>query len=137
MESAYEPYSHQGRLHEPDHGSGDKLFAAISNQQLLLKRKKADQGTQRTIEGLRLVLRVLELLLDLSTLALMLHAAIVWWTTRNKIVDNGSGWTMMGVAVGTTLAHVVSLITQCRKVCLGVLETIIHSTKPCLVPFHA
>ncbi|KAJ4188930.1 hypothetical protein NW755_006430 [Fusarium falciforme] len=129
VESAYEPYSHQGRFNEAEHGSGDKLFAAISDQQLLLKRKKADKGTQRTIEGLRLVLRVLELLLDLSTLALMLHAAIVWWTTRNKIVDNGSGWrivqwphtdmrptwTMMGVAVGTTLAHVVSLITQCRK----------------------
>lgn len=151
MESAYEPYSHQGRFHEAEHRSGDKLFAAISDQQLLLKRKKADQGTQRTIEGLRLVLRVIELLLDLSTLALMLHAAIVWWTTRNKIVDNGSGWrviqwphtdmrptwTMMGVAVGTTLAHVVSLITQCRKVCWGVLETIIYATKPCSVPFHA
>ncbi|KAM0424511.1 hypothetical protein ACHAPT_010225 [Fusarium lateritium] len=129
--SAYEPYTHQGLSHdeEADHGASDKLFAAISDQQVLLKRKKADQGNQRTIEGLRLLLRVLELLLDLSTLALMIHAAVVWWTTRNKIVNNGNGWkviqwphtdmrptwTMMGVAVGTTLAHVVSLVTQLKK----------------------
>lgn len=150
MESAYEPYSNQGRFDEAEDGSGDKLFAAISDQQLLLKRKKADPGTQRTIEGLRLVMRVLELLLDLSTLALMIYSAVVWWTTRNKMVDNGSGWrvvqwphtdmrptwTMMGVAIGTTLAHVISLLTQCRKVCLRVLETIIHATKTCLVPFR-
>lgn len=141
VESAYEPYSHKGRSHKGAHSSGDKLFDAIADQQLAGKRKKSNQKAQRTIEGLRLVLRVLELLLDLGTLSLMLHAAIVWWTTRDEVqwppTDMRPTWTMMGVAFGTTLAHVVSLVTQCAKVCLRVLGFISYAAKLSPVPFHA
>ncbi|RSM06632.1 hypothetical protein CDV31_009061 [Fusarium ambrosium] len=122
-ESAYEPYSNQGLFHEMEHGRGGRPSDADSAQ-LLKKRKKPVQGSPRIIEGLQLLLRVLQLLLGLSILALMLHAAIVWRMTRYKIMDRGSDWiiyqwphtdmrptwTMMGIAVGTTLAHIGSLM---------------------------
>ncbi|RSL64005.1 hypothetical protein CEP51_013216 [Fusarium floridanum] len=123
VESAYEPYSNQGLFHEMEHGRGGRPSDADSAQ-LLKKRKKSVQGSSRIIEGLHLLLRVLQLLLGLSILALMLHAAIVWRMTRYKIMDRGSDWiiyqwphtdmrptwTMMGIAVGTTLAHIGSLM---------------------------
>ncbi|KAF5002986.1 hypothetical protein FDECE_10460 [Fusarium decemcellulare] len=136
--SAYEPYAYNGQFREDDtnQGFGDKLIAASSDVEMLLQHDRRLQQprppprqSRLNPQNIRLAIRFIELLLDLSTVALHTYAASVWWKTRDNLVDNNAGqkvvqwphtnmwptWTMLGTGAVTALSHILSFLTYLAK----------------------
>ncbi|KAM0206208.1 hypothetical protein ACHAQI_008507 [Fusarium lateritium] len=92
--SGYEPYSNRLDPHdEADDGFVEKAPPPVSDEQGLLKQRRAPQTKSAgTFDSIRLALRTLILLLDLSILGLMVHGVVVWQTTHNSVDRNEDGW---------------------------------------------
>lgn len=91
--SGYESYSYRLDPHdEVDDSYAAKAFHPVSDQQVLLRRRHARNKGRRTFDTIRLCLRVLILLLDLSILSLLIHGVNVWETSHNSVDRNEDGW---------------------------------------------
>ncbi|KAF4956715.1 hypothetical protein FSARC_11483 [Fusarium sarcochroum] len=126
--SGYDSYSNRLDPHdEADDGYVEKAPRPDSDQQALLKQRRAPQSKKGSaFDVIRLSLRVLILLLDLSILSLLVHGVNVWKTTHNSVDRNEDGWVrtrwasikmlstwlMLAIAAFASFVQMVALATR-------------------------
>ncbi|KAF5026821.1 hypothetical protein F66182_1105 [Fusarium sp. NRRL 66182] len=126
--SGYESYSNRLDPHdEADDGYVEKAPRLVSDEQALLKQRRAPQNKSGSVfDAIRLALRVLILLLDLSVLSLVVHGVNVWKTTHNSVDRNEDGWVrtrwasvkmlstwlMLAIAAFAAFVQLVALATR-------------------------
>ncbi|KAF4986253.1 hypothetical protein FDECE_16046 [Fusarium decemcellulare] len=129
MPSGYESsYSNRLDPHdEADDGFPEKARRPVSDEQTLLKRRRAPpKKSGGVFDTVRLGLRALIFLLDLSILALLAHGVGIWQKTHNSLDRNEDGWVrtrwptiqmlstwiMLGVAAFASFVQFVALVTR-------------------------
>ncbi|GKU06547.1 hypothetical protein FLAG1_09500 [Fusarium langsethiae] len=126
--SGYESYSNRLDPHdEVDNGHVEKAARLSSDEQALLKQRRAPPKLKGgALDSIRLALRVLILLLNLSILGLLAHGVNVWQTTHNSIDRNEDGWVrtrwpsikmlstwlMLAMAIFASVVQLVALVTR-------------------------
>ncbi|KAJ4250188.1 hypothetical protein NW762_012003 [Fusarium torreyae] len=126
--SGYESYSSRLDPHdEVDDGYVVKSSRPVHDEQALLKQRRAPQNKSvGAFDVIRLSLRVLILLLDLSILSLLVHGVHVWKTTHNSVDRNEDGWVrtrwasikmlstwlMLAIAAFASFVQVAALVTR-------------------------
>ncbi|KAI6749389.1 hypothetical protein HG530_015228 [Fusarium avenaceum] len=126
--SGYDSYSNRLDPHdEVDDGHVGKGPRLSSDERTLLKQRSAPQNKSGgTFDTIRLALRVLILLLDLSILSLLVHGVNVWKTTHNSVDRNEDGWVrtrwasikmlstwlMLAIAAFASFVQIVALVTR-------------------------
>lgn len=88
--SGYESYSN--RLDPHDEVEEEKAPRHVSDEQVLLKTRRAPPKSAGSLDTIRISLRVLILLVNLSILSLLAHAVNVWKTTHNSVDRDENGW---------------------------------------------
>ncbi|RBR16400.1 hypothetical protein FVER53590_27536 [Fusarium verticillioides] len=113
---AYESYSNRLDPHdEVDDDYGTKTFHPVSDQHVLLRRRRARNKRRGAFDTVRLCLRILILLLDLSILSLLIHGVNVWDKSgsRNedgwRAVNMFSTWLMLAIAVFASFIQVIAI----------------------------
>ena len=126
--SGYESYSSRLDPHdEADDGYVVKSSRPVNDEQALLKQRRAPQNKRvGAFDVIRLSLRVLILLLDLSILSLLVHGVHVWKTTHNSVDRNEDGWVrtrwasikmlstwlMLAIAAFSSFVQMAALVTR-------------------------
>ncbi|RGP62925.1 hypothetical protein FSPOR_8908 [Fusarium sporotrichioides] len=126
--SGYESYSNRLDPHdEVDNGHVEKAARMSLDEQALLKQRRAPPKSKGgALDSIRLALRVLILLLNLSILGLLAHGVNVWQTTHNSIDRNEDGWVrtrwpsikmlstwlMLAMAIFASVVQLVALVTR-------------------------
>ncbi|KAF5675882.1 hypothetical protein FCIRC_7255 [Fusarium circinatum] len=124
--SAYESYSNRLDPHdEVDEDYAAKAFLAVSDQHVLLRRRRARNKRRGAFDTVRLCLRILILLVDLSILSLLIHGANTWEITYNSVDRNEDGrgtqrasvnmfstWLMLAIAVFASFVQIIALATH-------------------------
>ncbi|KAF5962432.1 hypothetical protein FBULB1_14178 [Fusarium bulbicola] len=124
--SAYESYSNRLDPHdEVDDDYAAKEFLAVSDQHVLLRRRRARNKRRGAFDTVRLCLRILILLLDLSILSLLIHGVNTWDITYNSVDRNEDGrgtqralvnmfstWLMLAIAVFASFVQMIALATH-------------------------
>ncbi|KAJ4016214.1 hypothetical protein NW752_003337 [Fusarium irregulare] len=122
--SGYESYSN--RLDPHDEVEEEKTPRHVSDEQALLKQRRAPPKSAGSLDTVRLSLRVLILLVNLSILSLLAHAVNVWKTTHNSVdrdengwmrtrwatIDMLSTWLMLAMASFASFVQVLALATR-------------------------
>ena len=122
--SGYESYSN--RLDPHDEVEEEKTPRHVSDEQALLKQRRAPPKAAGSLDTVRLSLRVLILLVNLSILSLLAHAVNVWKTTHNSVdrdengwmrtrwatIDMLSTWLMLAMASFASFVQVLALATR-------------------------
>ncbi|KAF5550141.1 hypothetical protein FPHYL_9463 [Fusarium phyllophilum] len=118
--SAYGSYSNRHDPHdEVDEVYAEKEFHPASDQHVLLRRRHARNKRRGAFDTVRLCLRILILLLDLSILSLLIHGVNTWDNSvdRNKDgwktqVNMFSTWLMLAIAVFASFVQVIAIATH-------------------------
>ncbi|KAH6954254.1 hypothetical protein DER45DRAFT_570115 [Fusarium avenaceum] len=126
--SGYDSYSNRLDPHdEVDDGHVEKGPRPSSDEQALLKQRSPPRNKSGgTFDTIRLALRVLILLLNLSILSLLVHGVNVWKTTHNSVDRNEDGWVrtrwasikmlstwlMLAIAAFASFVQIVALATR-------------------------
>lgn len=124
--SAFESYSNRFDPHEEvDDDYPAKTFHPASNQHVLLRRRRARNKRRGAFDTVRLCLRILTLLLDLSILSVLIHGVNTWekrsntvdrnedgWGTQRASVNMFSTWLMLAIAVFASLVQIVAIATH-------------------------
>jgi hypothetical protein len=126
--SGYESYSNRLDPHdEADDGYVEKATRPSSDERALLKQRRAPPKVKGgALDTIRLALRVLILLVNLSILSLLAHGVNVWKTTHNSIDRNEDGWVrtrwpsikmlstwlMLAIAVFASVVQLIALVTR-------------------------
>ncbi|KAF5625029.1 hypothetical protein F52700_9404 [Fusarium sp. NRRL 52700] len=122
--SAYESYSNRLDPYadiEDDYPT--KSFHHVSDQHVLLRRRRARNKRRGAFDTGRLCLRILILLLDLSILSLLIHGVNTWEKTydsvdRNededgwRMVNMFSTWLMLAIAVFASFVQIIAIATR-------------------------
>lgn len=119
--SSYEPYSHAERS-DGDHA--EKPLVPNENEKRYPEHRKKRDASQH----FRIGLRAMVLAVAASILAVQIHSAYIWLSTRHATTLNpktgfqtsawpflyaGPTWTMIGAAAITAVIHSLSLLTLC------------------------
>ncbi|CAF3465378.1 unnamed protein product [Fusarium graminearum] len=126
--SGYESYSNRLDPHdEVDNGHAEKAARLSSDEQTLLKQRRAPPKPKGgALDTIRLALRVLILLVNLSILGLLAHGVNVWQATHSSIDRNDDGWVrtrwpsikmlstwlMLAVTIFASVVQLVALATR-------------------------
>ncbi|WXC54044.1 hypothetical protein SNK03_000049 [Fusarium graminearum] len=126
--SGYESYSNRLDPHdEVDNGHAEKAARLSSDEQTLLKQRRAPPKPKGgALDTIRLALRVLILLVNLSILGLLAHGVNVWQATHSSIDRNDDGWVrtrwpsikmlstwlMLAVSIFASVVQLVALATR-------------------------
>ncbi|UZP32225.1 hypothetical protein NXS19_000041 [Fusarium pseudograminearum] len=126
--SGYESYSNRLDPHdEVDNGHVEKAARMSSDEQTLLKQRRAPPKPKGgALDTIRLALRVLILLVNLSILGLLAHGVNVWQATHSSIDRNDDGWVrtrwpsikmlstwlMLAVTIFASVVQLVALATR-------------------------
>ncbi|KAF5723303.1 hypothetical protein FMUND_1937 [Fusarium mundagurra] len=117
--SAYESYSNRLDPHDEVEDCYDaKEFHPVSDQHVLLRRRRARNKRRGAFDTVRLCLRILILLLDLSILSILIHGVNTWDKSvdRNeddwRAVNMFSAWLMLAMAVFASLVQVIAIATR-------------------------
>ncbi|KAF5249648.1 hypothetical protein FANTH_4956 [Fusarium anthophilum] len=124
--SAYESYSNRLDPHdEVDDDYAAKEFQSVSDQHVLLRRRHARNKRRGAFDTVRLCLRILILLLDLSILSLLIHGVNIrektynsvdrnedGWGTQRASVNMFSTWLMLAIAVFASFVQMIALATH-------------------------
>ncbi|CVL12205.1 hypothetical protein FPRO06_03474 [Fusarium proliferatum] len=124
--SAFESYSN--RLDPHDEVEDDypvKTFHPASDQHVLLRRRHARNKRRGAFDTVRLCLRTLILLLDLSILSVLIHGINTWEKTSNSVDRNKDGWAaqwasvnmfstwlMLAIAVFASFVQIIAIATH-------------------------
>lgn len=124
--SAFESYSN--RLDPHDEVEDDypvKTFHPASDQHVLLRRRHARNKRRGAFDTVRLCLRILILLLDLSILSVLIHGVNTWEKQSNSVDRNKDGWAaqwasvnmfstwlMLAIAVFASFVQIIAIATH-------------------------
>ncbi|KAF5628104.1 uncharacterized protein FTJAE_8979 [Fusarium tjaetaba] len=116
---AYESYSNRLDPHdEVDDDLTVKSYHPVSDQHVLLRRRRARNKRRGAFDTVRLCLRILILLLDLSILSLLIHGVNVWDKSGNRNEDGWravnmfSTWLMLAIAVFASFVQIIAIATH-------------------------